>query len=68
MRAVSTPCAARWTRPPFIREQFDALGRVTPGMRQAEIVRRVRATSFGVLQPIVELHGFVFQHKPTRGG
>ncbi len=50
-----------WTRPPFTREQFNELGRITPDMSQEEVAKRVRATSFGVWQPVIELHGYVFE-------
>jgi methionyl-tRNA formyltransferase len=53
----------KWTRKPFSREEFDAFGRITPDMSREEIARRVRAISYGVWQPTVELNGFVLELK-----
>ena len=53
-----------WTRPPFTRRQFNELFRITPDMPQDEIVRRVRAVSYGPFQPYVELAGFRFRYDP----
>jgi len=52
-----------WTRPPFTRKQFDALGLITADMSEDEVQRRVRATSFGIWQPRMEIAGHVFMRK-----
>jgi methionyl-tRNA formyltransferase len=54
----------KWTRTAFTRKEFDKLGRITIEMDPAEIARRVRATSFGIYQPVVEVGGFTFELKP----
>jgi methionyl-tRNA formyltransferase len=53
----------RWTRRPFTRKEFEELRRITPDMSKEEIARRVRATAYGIWNPVVELEGFVFQFK-----
>jgi methionyl-tRNA formyltransferase len=53
-----------WSRPPFTRQQFNELFRITPDMPKDEIARRVRAVSYGPYQPYVELEGFRFEYKP----
>jgi methionyl-tRNA formyltransferase len=58
--------AETWTRPPFSRKQFDELFRITADMSQAEIARRVRATSYKNWQPYIELRGFRFEYKPQK--
>lgn len=55
--------AEKWSREPFSRQTFNQLGRITPDMSQEEVAKRVRATSFGVWQPTVEVGGFVFELK-----
>lgn len=52
-----------WTRPAFTRKQFNQLGLITTDMSPDEVRRRVRATSFGVWQPAIELHGYRFELK-----
>lgn len=52
-----------WTRKPFTRKELDELGRITPDMSKEEIVKRIRAATFGVWKPTVELQGFVFELK-----
>lgn len=52
-----------WTRAPFTRRDFDKLARITPEMGKDEIAKRIRATSFGVWQPTIELNGYVFELK-----
>jgi methionyl-tRNA formyltransferase len=56
----------KWTRPPFTRVQFNELFKITPGMSQEEIARRVRAVSYGPWQPYLELEGFRFEYKPQK--
>jgi methionyl-tRNA formyltransferase len=51
----------RWTRKPFTRKEFDALGKLSADMSAEEIARRVRAIRFGSWRPTIELQGFVFQ-------
>jgi methionyl-tRNA formyltransferase len=53
----------RWTKKPFSRKEFNELGRITPDMTKDEIARRIRATTFGVWKPTIELEGFVFELK-----
>jgi methionyl-tRNA formyltransferase len=58
----------RWTRKPFSRKEFDELGRITPDMTKEEIGKRIRATTFGVWKPNIELQGFVFELKTEQDG
>jgi methionyl-tRNA formyltransferase len=53
----------RWTRKSFSRKEFNELGRITPDMSKEEIKKRIRATTFDVWKPTVELQGFVFELK-----
>ena len=52
-----------WTRKPFSRKEFNQLSKITVDMSAEEIGRRVRATTFGVWKPTVEIGGFVFELK-----
>jgi len=54
----------KWTRPPFTREQFEELFRITPDMSRDEIARRIRAVSYRNWQPYVELEGRRFVYQP----
>jgi methionyl-tRNA formyltransferase len=56
-------CGEKWGRKPFTRREFAQLGRITADMDEAEIARRVRATTVGRWKPTVELGGFVFELK-----
>jgi len=52
VRGEALPASAEtWTRTPFTRKEFGELGRLTPGMNEAEIARRKRATDVGALKP-----------------
>ena len=53
----------RWTRKPFTRKEFEALGKLNIEMPAEEIARRVRAIRYGNWQPTVELQGFIFRLK-----
>ncbi len=53
-----------WKRPPFTREQFNALFVITPDMSREEIARRIRAVSYRHWQPYLELHGYRFEYSP----
>lgn len=55
-----------WTRPPFTRQQFNELFRITPEMSRDEIARRVRAMSYEKYQPYMEIEGFRFEYRPGR--
>ncbi len=55
--------AEKWTRKPYTRKEFNELMTITPDMDEEEIVRRIRATSFGEWQPSIKLHGFTFKHQ-----
>lgn len=52
-----------WTRLPRSREEFNQLGIITPDMSDDEVARRVRAVSYGVFQPAVEISGYRFELK-----
>ncbi len=52
-----------WTRPPRSRQEFNQLGIITPDMSDDEVARRVRAVSYGVFQPAVEISGYRFELK-----
>lgn len=53
----------KWARKPFTRKEFNDLTRITPNMSKEEIAKRIRATTFDVWRPCVELGGFVFELK-----
>jgi methionyl-tRNA formyltransferase len=55
-----------WTRQPHSRKEFNTLGIITPDMTDDEVKRRVRAVSYGVFQPIVDIGGFRFELKVDR--
>jgi methionyl-tRNA formyltransferase len=52
-----------WTRPPRSRKEFNELGLISPDMSDDEVARRVRAVSYGVFQPTVDIGGFRFALK-----
>jgi methionyl-tRNA formyltransferase len=52
-----------WTRQPRSRKEFNELGIITPEMTEDEVARRVRAVSYGVFQPTVDIGGFCFELK-----
>lgn len=52
-----------WTRPPRSRREFNELGLITPDMSDDEVARRVRAISYGMYQPTVDIGGFRFALK-----
>ncbi len=54
---------AHWTRPARTRQEFNELFVITPDMSDDEVARRVRAVSYGVFQPTVDIGGFRFQLK-----
>jgi methionyl-tRNA formyltransferase len=58
----------RWTRRPFSRKELNELGRITPDMTKEEIAKRIRATTFGMWKPTIELQGFVFELKTEQDG
>lgn len=53
----------KWARKPYTRKELNALYRIEIGMTPEEIKRRVRATSYGVWKPSIEIHGYVFELK-----
>jgi methionyl-tRNA formyltransferase len=53
-----------WTRKPISRKEFNQLKVITPTMTAEEIEKRIRATSYDVFQPFIEINGHVFQLKP----
>jgi methionyl-tRNA formyltransferase len=55
-----------WTMPPRSRKEFNELGIIKPEMSDEEVARRVRAVSYGVFQPTVDIGGFCFQLKVDR--
>jgi methionyl-tRNA formyltransferase len=52
-----------WTRPPRSRKEFNQLGIIDPAMSDEEIARRVRAVSYGMFQPAIEIAGLRFELK-----
>jgi methionyl-tRNA formyltransferase len=54
-----------WTRPPFTRKEFNQLGKIKLDMSPEEISRRVRAVSYGIYQPTIEVADFQFILKPS---
>jgi methionyl-tRNA formyltransferase len=52
-----------WTRPPRTRKEFNELMTILPDMSADEVARRVRATSYGIFQPAVDIGGFRFELK-----
>ena len=55
-----------WTRKPFSRKEFNNLRVISPTMTAEEIEKRVRATSYGVFQPTIEIGGHVFELKTDK--
>ena len=55
-----------WTRHPRSRREFNELGVITPEMTDDEVARRVRAVSYGVFQPTVDIGGFRFMLKVSK--
>jgi methionyl-tRNA formyltransferase len=55
-----TQSEEKWARKPFSRKEFNRLRVISPDMTLDEIRKRVRATSYGVWQPHIEIGGFVF--------
>ena len=53
----------QWTGRHHSREEFNTLGVIKPEMSDDEIARRVRAASYGVFQPTVDLGEFRFMLK-----
>jgi methionyl-tRNA formyltransferase len=56
----------QWTGRLHSREEFNTLGLISPEMSDDEIARRVKAVSYGVFQPTVDLGGFRFELKVDR--
>ena len=52
-----------WTRKPFSRKELNALSVIDPTMPPEEIQKRVRATSYGMFRPTVEIGDYVFELK-----
>jgi methionyl-tRNA formyltransferase len=52
-----------WTRAARTRQEFNELMIVSPDMTDDEVARRVRATSYGIFQPTVDIGGFRFELK-----
>jgi methionyl-tRNA formyltransferase len=52
-----------WTRQPKSRLEFNKLFEILPEMSDDEVRRRVRAVSYGVFQPTVDIGGFRFELK-----
>ena len=55
-----------WTRHPRSRREFNELGVIKPEMTDDEVARRVRAVSYGVFQPTVDIGGFWFELKADK--
>ena len=53
----------KWTREPFTRKEFNELAKVTPDMENAEVRKRIRATSFKEWQPVVKIGDYSFEYK-----
>lgn len=53
----------KWSRKPFSRREFNELGTIKPDMDASEVQRRIRATSYGVYQPVIKIGDFVFEYK-----
>ena len=54
-----------WTRRAYTRKEFEALMELRCDMTEAEVERRIRATSYGSYQPWIELHGKRFVYRPA---
>lgn len=64
LRGEPLPVAEdRWKTPAYTKKQFLQLEKITTDMDEAEVERRIRATSFGQFQPFIELHGHRFELK-----
>lgn len=53
-----------WARKPYTRDEFNALCRLTPDMPKDEMLRRIRATTFGPWLPSLEINGIEFTLSP----
>jgi len=53
----------RWTRKPYSRGELNELGQITPEMSKEEIAKKIRAMTFDLWKPTVEIQGFVFELK-----
>ena len=58
----------QWARAPMTRADLNELSKVRPDMSDAEIARRVRATTYGSWKPTVELGGFTFELRVPESG
>lgn len=57
-----------WSRKPFSRKELNELSVINPAMSSEEIERRIRATSYGLFQPTIEIAGHVFEYKTNKNG
>jgi methionyl-tRNA formyltransferase len=55
-----------WSKKPFTRKQFNQLGIINLSMTDEEVTRRVRATSYGLFKPTIEIAGHIFEIKPVK--
>ncbi|MDR2131978.1 MAG: hypothetical protein LBP30_01390 [Clostridiales Family XIII bacterium] len=53
----------KWERKPFSRKEFNELRKITPGMDNAEIGKRIRATNYMKFKPTVEIGEYIFELK-----
>lgn len=47
----------QWTRGAYTRKDFEPLFAITPDMTREEADRRIRAVTYGVWRPYIEVHG-----------
>jgi len=57
-----------WRRKPYTRREFNDLSFITASMSAEEIGRRIRATSYGIFQPTIEIGGYVFELRTEKDG
>lgn len=55
-----------WRKKPFTRKQFNQLGIINLSMNDEEVTRRVRATSYGLFKPTIEIAGHIFEIKNVK--
>jgi len=55
-----------WSKKPFTRKQFNQLGIINLSMTDEEVTRRVRATSYGLFKPTIEIAGHIFEIKTLK--
>lgn len=60
-------CDETWQRKPYTRKQLEELCRLRQDMKEEEVRRRIRATTYpGMPGAYVEIFGYRFEYNPSR--